>query len=126
MLALCISHIYSGWVSVYVIYTSPVQYIVYTVVLHTTVIAPMQHILLLLQGEGTTFQTVIASNGEYTYVIIQFVSVESGLDEYDILATTGNDDLPYNSNPSKAGNGGTNPDVPGKYIIDLNGKQTIS
>ena len=85
----------------------------------------MQHILLLLQGEGTTYQTVIATNGEYTYAIIQFASVESGLTGEDIRGRIGSIDLPYNSNPSEAGNGGTNPDIPGKYIIDLNGKQVI-
>ncbi len=85
----------------------------------------MQHILLLLQGQGTTFQTVIATNGEYTYVIIQFASVESGLATGEIGAVIGTEDLPYKSNPSQAANGGTNPDIPGKYIIDLNGKQTI-
>ena len=85
----------------------------------------MQHILLLLQGEGTTYQTVIATNGEYTYAIIQFASVESGLAGGDILARIGEINLPYNSNPSQAANGGTNPDIPGKYIIDLNGKQAI-
>ncbi len=87
----------------------------------------MQHILLLLQGEGTTFQTVLATNGEYTYAIIQFASVESGLTGSDIDGfISRSDDFPYSSNPSEAGNGGTNPDIPGKYIIDLNGKQTIS
>ena len=81
--------------------------------------------MLLLQGEGTTYQTVIATNGEYTYAIIQFASVESGLAGDDILALISSINLPYNSDPSQAGNEGTNPDIPGKYIIDLNGKQAI-
>ena len=96
----------------------------YVVIEHSTVIAPMQHILLLLQGEGTTYQIVIATNGEYTYAIIQFASVESGLAGNHIVAFIG-DYLSYSSDPSQAGNGGTNPDIPGKYIIDLNGKQAI-
>ncbi len=85
----------------------------------------MVQILLLLQGQGTTYQTVFAINGEYTYAIIQFASVENGLTTGQITAKIDVIDLPYQSNPSQAANGGTNPDIPGKYIIDLNGKQTI-
>ena len=109
----------------YTLYTQVLHTQLIDWVEHTIVIAPMQHILLLLQGEGTTYQTVIATTGEYTYAIIQFASVESGLAANVIKAFIGAVGLPYYSNPSQAANGGTNPDIPGKYIIDLNGKQTI-
>ena len=32
-------------------------------------------------------------------------------------------EFPYNCNPSQAANGGTNAEIPGKYIFDLNCKQ---
>ena len=67
---------------------------------------------------------VLATNGQYTYCIILFVSVEpatSGDSAYTLIPSVSLHRLPYASDIANAANN-TNTGVPGKYILDFNGK----
>ena len=74
---------------------------------------------------GATSQIVVATNGEYTYAIIQIVSVAQGV-VYSAFIQDPNTlvvvkKLPYTDNVQNAANE-SNSGVPGKYIVDLNRK----
>ena len=68
---------------------------------------------------------ILATNGQYTYGILLFVSVEQGLCfvyTAQVLAINKNYYFPYASDILNAAN---NTGVPGKYVVDLNGKYVI-
>ena len=70
---------------------------------------------------------MLATNGNYTYGIILFVSVEPAAinDEARVqLINTPIYDLPYTSDILNAPMN-SNVGVPGKYVIDMNGKRDI-
>ncbi len=73
---------------------------------------------------GATYQVVVATNGEYTYAIIQIVSVAQGVNYFvkiDDQSGTLVKDLPYTDDVGNAPND-SNSGVPGKYIVNLNRK----
>ena len=75
------------------------------------------------QGTGSTCQVVVATNGEFTYAIIQLAVVSSEI-EYNsvgVLDMNGNllRTIPYADDVQNAASN-SNSGVPGRYIIDLN------
>ena len=82
-------------------------------------------IIIVFSAIGAnTYQIVVATNGEYTYAIIQIVSVIQGrvrptyiLDQSDVVVKI----LPYADDIDNAPND-SNSGVPGTYIVDLNSK----
>ena len=70
---------------------------------------------------------MLATNENYNYGIIQFVSVEPAASNDDAkVQRSGNHiyDFPYASNVLNAPIN-SNVGVPGKYVIDMNGKRDI-
>ncbi len=72
---------------------------------------------------GATYQVVVATNGEYTYAIIQIVSVAQGVNYFAFIEDYAGVqvNLPYTDDVGNAPND-SNSGEPGKYIIDLNRK----
>ena len=73
---------------------------------------------------------MLATNGNYSYGIIQFVSVEPAASNDDAIVHNGYTstqiyEFPYASDKLNAATN-SNVGVPGKYVIDMNGKGYIA
>ena len=74
---------------------------------------------------------MLATNGNYTYGIIQFVSVEPAANNHDEARVYNGYtfaqiyEFPYASDKLNAPTN-SNVGVPGKYVIDMNGKGYIA
>ena len=76
---------------------------------------------------------MLATNGNYSYGIIQFVSIEPAANNHDearvvngyISSSTQIYEFPYASDKLNAPTN-SNVGVPGKYVVDMNGKGYIA